>query len=274
MQHNFETIKVALDNGIGRLTWSRPRVHNAISLQVMSETMAALKLFAEMPEARVIVLSGEGASFSAGCDLKESATRGTVGVDAWRTRYKDSLKFMMSFWDCPKPVIASIHGHCLAGAFEAALACDISVASETALFGMPEAKMGSPSILLMLPWLAGPKVSKEILMLGRDTFSARDAHAAGIVNHLVPEEEREAHVESLARELVASSPIAVAYFKRAINQTFEIMGLRAALDANVEAAAAMKGEKDPDREEFARIQKESGLNAAIAWRVSRFTGTL
>jgi len=266
---SYELIKVDIREGIGHLTWSRPRVHNAISPEVMAETMDALSMLGGRDDVRVIILSGEGKSFSSGCDISAGADRKTEGIDEWRARYQKSLQFMLSFWRCPKPIIASIHGYCLAGGFEASLACDISVAAESARFGMPEAKMGSPSILLMLPWLAGPKMSKEILMCAEDTFSAARAKDAGIVNHVVPDDEREEFVLKIANHIVGASPVAVAYFKRAINQTFEIMGLMPALDANVEAAASMKGIVDKDRDEFMRIRKDEGLNAAIAWRTAR-----
>ncbi|CAN7621420.1 enoyl-CoA hydratase/isomerase family protein [Aminobacter sp. LjRoot7] len=266
---SYEMIKVDVRAGIGFLTWSRPRVHNAISPEMMAETMAALSELGVRDDVRVIILSGEGKSFSSGCDISVRADRETQGIDEWRTRYQKSLQFMLSFWRCPKPIIASIHGYCLAGGFEASLACDISVAAESARFGMPEAKMGSPSIMLMLPWLAGPKMSKEILMCAEDTFSAARAKEAGIVNHVVPDEERESFVLELANHIVGASPVAVAYFKRAINQTFEIMGLMPALEANVEAAASMKGIVDKDRDEFLLVRKEQGLKAAIAWRAAR-----
>lgn len=266
---NYETIKVSKDTGIGYMTFARPQIHNAISVELMVESRDALQKLNADDDVRVIVVSGEGRSFCSGFDLKQSAVRNTKGVDAWKQRYQENFDFMLSFWDCPKPTIASIHGNCLAGGFEVALACDMSVAAESTRFGMPEAKFGSASVNLMLPWLAGPKVAKEILMSGLEGFDAARAKEAHIVNHVVPDAEREEFVREMALQIVSSSPVSVAYFKRVINQTFDVMGMRKALLASLEAGAEIEAEEGEEKMEFSRIRKESGLKAAVEWRKSR-----
>lgn len=269
---NYTTIKVSKADGIGFLTFARPELHNAISVELMVETMDALARLGKDDEVRVILVSGEGKSFCSGFDMKQSAQRATKGVSGWRVRYQQNFDFMMSFWDCPKPVIASIHGHCLAGGFELSLACDISIAAESTRFGMPEAKFGSASVLLMLPWLAGPKIAKEILMCGLENFGAAQAKEARIVNHVVPDAEREAFALEIAQRIVSSSPHSVVYFKKAINHSFETMGMRAALQAALDAGIMVEADDNPEKAEFARIRKESGLKAAIEWRRSRTGG--
>ncbi|MDR3099369.1 MAG: enoyl-CoA hydratase/isomerase family protein [Paraburkholderia sp.] len=268
---NYTTIKAAKEEGIGFLTFSRPQIHNAISVELMVETMDALDRLARDDAVRVIVVSGEGKSFCSGFDLKQSVQRATKGVSGWRTRYEQNFEFMLSFWDCPKPTIASIHGHCLAGGFELSLACDISIAAQSARFGMPEAKFGSSSVLLMLPWLAGPKMAKEILMCGLEGFDAHLAREARIVNHVVPDAQREAFTRELALQIVSSSPYSVSYFKKVINQTFDAMGMRTALRAALDAGIMVEADENPETIEFSRIRKESGLKAAIEWRKSRST---
>ena len=91
----------------------------------------------------------------------------------------------MRFWDCPKPTVAAIHGPCMAGAFEMALACDISVCSRDATFGEPELKFGAGIVTLLLPWMVGPKAAKDIILTGDDTLNADRALALGIVSRVV-----------------------------------------------------------------------------------------
>ncbi len=82
--------------------------------------------------------------------------------------------FIMGFWDCPKPTIAAVHGYCIGGAFELSLACDITVArEESTKFGAPEVKFGSGAVALLLPWIAGPKAAKELLLTGEDKLDGR-----------------------------------------------------------------------------------------------------
>lgn len=266
---NYTTIKVSKEDGVGFLTFARPEIHNAISVELMTETMDALDKLGKDDAVRVIVVSGEGKSFCSGFDLKQSAQRATKGVSAWRARYQQNFDFMMSFWDCPKPTIASMHGHCLAGGFELSLACDISIAAESTRFGMPEAKFGSASVLLMLPWLAGPKIAKEILMCSLENFDASQAKDARIVNHVVPDAQREAFTREIAQRIVSSSPHSVAYFKKSINHTFDTMGMRSALHAALDAGIMVEADENPEKAEFSRIRKERGLKAAIDWRKSR-----
>ena len=86
--------------------------------------------------------------------------------EQWRKVLETDFDFIMQFWDCPKPTIAAVHGFCLAGAFELALACDITVAAEGTRFGEPEARFGSGIIAMLLPWVTGPKQAKELLLTG------------------------------------------------------------------------------------------------------------
>lgn len=265
----YETIKTSKESGIGYLTFARPHIHNAISVELMAESQHALRRLNADDDVRVIVVSGEGPSFCSGFDLKQSATRHTKGVEGWKKRYQENFEFMLSFWECPKPTIASLHGYCLAGGFEVALACDMSIAAESTKFGMPEAKFGSASVNLMLPWLAGPKVAKEILMSGLESFDAARAKEAHIVNHVVPDDQREEFVRDFALNIVSSSPISVSYFKRVINQSFDMMGMRKALLASLEAGAEVEADEGEEKKEFSRIRKESGLKAAVEWRKNR-----
>ena len=108
--------------------------------------------------------------------------------DLLATRRKLELccDMTMGFWHCPKPTISAVHGHCLAGGCELALACDITIASEDAIFGEPELRFGAGIVCLILPWLTGPKQAKELIFTGNDRIPAERALAMGLVNRVVP----------------------------------------------------------------------------------------
>jgi enoyl-CoA hydratase len=265
-----ETIAVEQDGRVAILTFNRPKVLNAFDPMLVTETMQAIAALGGDERVSAIVVRGAGRAFSAGFDLKAgAATAGQRGPTEWRRVLEADFDFIMGFWDCPKPTIAAVHGHCIGGAFELALACDVTVAERSAKFGAPEVKFGSGAVALLLPWIAGPKAAKELLLTGEDKLTADRALALGIVNHVVPDGGAFEHALGIARDMAAAAPLAVRLTKRAINATYDAMGLRAALAAALETDIFIESAGGPERAEFDRIRREQGLNAAIAWRDSR-----
>ena len=177
----------------------------------------------------------------------------------------------MQFWDCPKPVIAAVHGYCLAGAFEMALACDITIAAEGTRFGEPEVRFGSGIVAMLLPWMTTPKLAKELLLTGNDRIDASRALAMGIVNEVVPEGQHLERALAVARDIASAASQSVRMTKRAINRTYEIMGMRQALLAALDIDVLIEAGAGPERSEFNRIRKEQGLKAAVAWRDAKFS---
>jgi enoyl-CoA hydratase len=263
------TIRTARDGRIGILAFDRPRALNAFSSALMAEASAALAELVADPRVLAIVVRGEGRAFSAGFDLKEGAARGTRGADAWRAVLQADFDFILQFWDCPKPTVAAVHGYCLAGAFELALACDVTIAAESTCFGEPEVRFGSGIVAMLLPWFVGPKLAKEMLLTGADRLTAQRMLEIGVVNQVVPEAALEGAARDMARSLAAASPEAVRQTKRAIHLAYDRMGLRAALSAALEIDIAIEADENPERAEFNRIRGEAGLAAALAWRDSR-----
>jgi enoyl-CoA hydratase len=266
----YETIISRKEGRIGFIAFNRPRALNALNATLLAETTRALAEHASDQEVAAIVVHGEGRAFSAGFDLKESAARGTSGALAWREVLEHDFDFIVQFWDCPKPTIAAVHGHCLAGAFELMLACDITVAAEGTLFGEPEVRFGSGIIAMLLPWITGPKQAKELLLTGNDKVPAERALAMGIVNRVVPADDLMTTAKAIADDIAAAAPLSVQLTKRAIIRTYEIMGLRQALLAALETDILLEASEGPERAEFNRIRREQGLQAAIAWRDARF----
>ena len=271
----YETIRFEVDRGVGVLTLNRPRVLNAISGKMIDEIMDLQSRVERDPEVNVLVLAGAGQSFCAGYDLKEAdagADEDPAAPNLLDARHRLELccDMTMGFWHCRKPTISAVHGHCLAGGCELALACDITIASEDALFGEPELRFGAGIVCLILPWLTGPKQAKELIFTGNDRIPAGRALAMGLVNRVVPEGEARAAAMEMARQIAVMDEHAMALSKTAINRTYEIMGLREAMRAGVDLDVEITCLDTPDRRRFREISRREGLKAALAWRDARF----
>jgi enoyl-CoA hydratase len=265
-----ETVGIERRGRIAILSFNRPRVLNAFDGPLVEATMRAMATLSADDEVLAIVVRGEGRAFSAGFDLKAgAATAGERKPAAWREVLEADFSFIMAFWDCPKPTIAAIHGYCIGGAFELSLACDVTVAAAGTRLGAPEVKFGSGAVALLLPFVTGAKAAKEILLTGDDHLSAERALALGIVNHVVPAGEELAKALSIAQSIAAADPMAVQLSKRALNRSYEAMGLRTALAQALETDIFIESAGGPRRAEFDRIRREQGLQAALAWRDGR-----
>jgi len=271
MSHDavFSTISFGIADGIAELRLNRPEVLNAINGAMISDIGRALDLAEADPGVRAIVVTGEGRAFSAGFDLKESAARGDTSPTQWRQILEADFKIIMRFWDSPKPTIAAIHGACIGGGFEIALACDITLAADTSVMGEPEVRFGSGIVALLLPWVTGPKQAKEILLAGIDRMDAARALSFGLINRVVPAEALRDEAIALARTIASGGAEAVRLTKVAINRSYEIMGMRQSLLQALEIDIAIESAGGPERTEFNRIRRESGLKAAIGWRDAR-----
>jgi len=267
----FQHIKLEVQGPVATLTFNRPSVLNAFHNEAMDECVAALKMVAEDDRVRAVLVCGEGRAFSAGFDMKASSERDMSTVDKVRAQMERQFDFIMAFWDCPKPTIALVHGFCMAGAFEVALACDITIAAEGTRFGEPEVRFGTGIVAMLLPWAVLPKHAKEMLLTGNDKMDAARAHQIGIVNHVVPADDLIPFGRRMALDIAAAAGPSVFFTKRAMNRTYEIMGMRDALRASLDIDVILNATPSPEKTEFARIRKEQGLKAALAWRDGRFS---
>ena len=162
-----------------------------------------------------------------------------------------------------------MHGWCLGGALDLAIACDLIVASEDARFGIPEIKVGSGPVTLLLPFVIGQKKANELLFTG-DHVDAAEAHRLGLVNTVVPAEELETAAGSLARR-IAPTPLPVLRFtKLAITRAFEAMGLRVAQSANLDLSAILNATESAEQREFDAWVAEHGLKAALRLREAAY----
>lgn len=267
---SYTTILYERTGPVAQLTLNRPERLNAMNRVMLEEINAACDAAEADPEVRALVVTGAGAAFSSGFDLKEQMEARPSGAAAWRKILDDDFDTTMRFWALEKPTIAAVHGHCLAGACELALACDITIAAEDAMFGEPELKFGAGIVTLILPWLTGPKQAKEIIFNGLDAIPAQEALRLGLVNRVVPAGADVEAAHAMARHIAVVDPELVRETKQAINRTYELMGMREALATALDIDHGIESLGSPDKRRFMEIARERGLRAAIAWRDARF----
>lgn len=267
---SYETLRYETpEDGIGILTLDRPTRANAMNKQMLRELddlCAHLKADAAL---RALIVTGAGAAFSSGFDLKDQADAMPRGVAEWLPVLEADFKGIMSFWELPKPTIAAVNGPALAGGFELMLACDVAVASRDAVFGEPELKFGAGIVSMLLPWFVGPKVAKGIIFTGEDQISAEAALRHGFVNEVVAPDQVMTSALGLARKLAQMDPMVLQRTKMAINRSYEIMGMREALRAALDIDIMIEGEGSQLKRDFLDVVRRQGLRQALAWREGR-----
>ena len=268
----YETIIFEMLGDVARITMNRPHRANALNATMLTEIAQAMDIAEGLEAVRAIIVTGAGAAFSSGFDLKDQMERQPIGVAAWRPILRKDFDVPMRFWHSPKPTIAAVSGPCLAGACELALACDITIAAEDAFFGEPELKFGAGIVVMILPWIVGPKIAKEIILTGVDRVDAGRAREIGMVNRVVPAAALQDEALAMARHIAVIDPNLVKQTKRSINRSIEARGMLEALESALDADLLIEGEGSPDKKRFMDIGRAEGLKAALAWRDARFAG--
>jgi enoyl-CoA hydratase/carnithine racemase len=197
------------------LTLRRPEKLNALSTAVERALDAALDGEA-VRSCRALVLAGEGRAFSAGADVTEFHDRDPEACIAY---YRETGAVYERFASLPVPTLAAVHGYCLGGALELALAADFRIADETAVFGLPEVGLGilpSSGGTYRLVRLLGPARAKELALL-RERLDAHEALRVGLVTEVVPEGQALGRTLELAGRLAALPPLAASLTKEAID---------------------------------------------------------
>lgn len=208
-------VEVRRDGDVCVLTLRRPEKLNAISAEVERALGSALD-GDSVRTSRALVLAGEGRAFSAGADVTEFRDRDVGAIMAY---YRDTGSVYERFGSLPIPTLVAIHGYCLGGALELALAADFRVADETAVFGLPEVALGilpSTGGTHRLVRLLGTARAKELALL-RERFDAHEAFRLGLVTEVTPTGAVLARALELAQRLAELPPLAVALTKEAID---------------------------------------------------------
>ena len=229
---------------VAYLTVDNARALNAMNSALMDEFTAAMTELAGDERLRAVVLAGAGAkAFTVGADIKEmAALENAAQAKALIIRLHDCCEAIRNM---PVPVMARIHGYCFGAGLEIAASCDVRITSEAASFGMQEVKIGIPSVIeaALLPTLVGWGRAREIVLLG-ERFSAAEALAWRLVEHVVPAATLDAAVEDWIGKLLTSKPQAVRMQKRLIRR-WEDLPLAAAIAAGIETFAAAYETDEP-----------------------------
>jgi enoyl-CoA hydratase len=209
-------VERSADGHVVTVTLDRPEQMNAMNTALGEDLLACFDGLARDAEARAVVFTGAGdRAFCAGGDLKE---RNEMTDEQWRAQHVIFEQGAFRVLRCPVPVIAAVEGFALAGGCELALLSDFIVASETAVFGLPETTLGIfPGIggTQLLPRVIGTPLAKELIFTGR-RMKVDEARAAGLVNHVVPKGEARAKATEIATRIAANGPVAVRQAKKAI----------------------------------------------------------
>ena len=180
----FSTIQVVeRPERVGIITLNRPRMRNAISIQMRHEILACLDLLKNSSEVRVVIFTGGGSAFSAGFDLNEFDH-----PELFNEILQSSSKYHREVWNFSKPTIAAVNGPAMAGGFDLTTLCDIRICSESASFGHPEIKFGVPPLFTPLRWIIGAGLARDLCLTGR-RIDAREAHRIGLVSEIVSGDE-------------------------------------------------------------------------------------
>jgi enoyl-CoA hydratase/carnithine racemase len=225
----FQTIRVEVEDALGRLTLNRPERLNAIGATMLQEIAEAARWFDSHRELRVVIVSGAGRAFCAGADLKDSPAAAARLDNSWLYRREvgqyglraaDALEQMRAV------TIAQVHGYAVGGGVVLMAVCDLRIAADDAVFFIPEIELGIPLAWGGIPRLVreiGPALTKELVMTCR-RFTPAEAKSIGFLNRVVPTTQLESEVEQLARELIAKPSVPVAITKEHVNSVARAMG--------------------------------------------------
>lgn len=280
--HDYRTILYEVERGRARITLNRPEKLNALSLELQEELNRALWDADNDTAVHAVIIKGNGRAFSAGYDLSPMARgaeaeatdddytavyrgRRSFDDDAWQMERAQRLR--MAIFDMHKPVVAQIHGYCLAGGTDIALLCDILIAADDATIGFPPARAMGALPNNMWLYHCGPQWAKRLFLTG-DSVTGAEAAEIGLVLKSVPIEHLTAEVEGLVDRMAMIDTELLSANKRIVNLGLELMGARTMQRIASENDA--RAHLAPSVAEFARISREQGLKAALHWRDAKF----
>ncbi len=277
----FENIIFEVDDGRARITLNRPEKLNALSFALQVELAEALWEADDNTDVHCVIIRGAGRAFSAGYDLAGGGGRvpvsrvendanryrggRSIDDDAWQLERAQRLR--MAIFDMHKPVIAQVHGYCLAGGTDIALLCDMVIAAEDAIFGFPPARDLGALPNNMWVYNVGPQWAKRLTLTG-DTVTGAEAQDIGLVLKAVPQEHLENEVEQLASRMSLIDPDLLSANKRIINLALELMGARTL--QRLAAENDVRGHNTKAARGYGESVREIGLRETLRARDAKF----
>jgi methylglutaconyl-CoA hydratase len=210
----YQTLHLEFSGEIAMITLSRPEKRNAISPEMIAELLSSFNEVEASP-ARALILTGAGKAFCSGMDLDALKALATQSPAQQREDADRLASLFLRIWSFPKPTIAAVNGHAIAGGCGIATLCDFTIAARDAKFGYPEVRIGFlPAVVsVFLVRQIGEKRARELLLTGR-TIEAVEAHRLGLVTQLVPEKELMIAAQILAATLLECSPVSLHMTKK------------------------------------------------------------
>ncbi|MEW6473516.1 MAG: crotonase/enoyl-CoA hydratase family protein [Actinomycetota bacterium] len=268
---------------VRRVTINRPEVKNALSITCQEELVDAVLAAARDEATHVVVVRGAGSAFSSGYDLsprrqrqgleparaenEKSAYRGSSNVEADLRSLFDTTRRWGAILHADVPVIAQVHGHCLAGATDLVQHCDLVIVAEDAVIGCPPVRsMGVPPTHMWI-YHVGPQWAKRLLLTG-DTMTGRRAAEIGFALEAVPADQLDGHVLALAERIAMVGRSLLRANKYVVNKALELMG-RDALQ-EISAAQDAIAHLSPEFAEFKALARDKGLKHAVRQRDAGF----
>jgi enoyl-CoA hydratase/3-hydroxyacyl-CoA dehydrogenase len=253
-------VKLDVRDGVATILMNRPEAMNALNEKVLGELKQVIAQLRDDPAARVVIITGEGAAFVAGADIRAMLSKDHAAI-------AEFIRFGQGVLDdveaLPKPVIAAINGYALGGGLELALACDIRLASTESRMGFPEVGLGIfPGFggTQRAPRLIGKGQASELVFTG-DQIGAEEAVRIGLVNRAVPPQQLMVEARKLAERIARQGPLAVQRAKGAVNQTVQ-----------TGQEAGLKYERDVVTSTFGTEDQKEGMTAFLERRKPQFKG--
>lgn len=288
----FDLVDIERDGPIGRIVLNSPEKRNPLGYERLLQIEMAAKWLELDEDIRVVIIKGAGPAFCGGYDMtpvkkgerqRNMPQGGYIHPERdrlWQSYDLEHARVYFTLFDLQKPVIAQIHGACLAGGTELAGFCDLRVVADDAKIGWPVGRNWSPGNLQYIPWLVGMTKSKYY-MFTCEPMTGTEAAACQWASESVPADRLEARTEELARQIALTPTDLLMLTKRSINRQFEIMGFRTGIAASVDLLAlssfreqGLYAARDPETgeagDEFMKRAERDGLQAAMAWREETF----
>ncbi|MCU1401232.1 MAG: enoyl-CoA hydratase [Acidimicrobiales bacterium] len=255
--------------GVRRITLNRPEKRNALNHALRGQLLAALEE-GDMDDAvHVMIVRGAGTCFSAGYDLgggnegQELPFYTAAGVGQWPRHVTSGW---MGIWDMAKPVIAQVHGYCLAGGSELATGCDLVYVAEDARIGYPAVRFGVADMHFH-PWTLGMRTAMEMMLTG-DSITGVEAAEGGWANKAFPADQLDDRVVDVAVRIAMIPSQLVQLNKRVVHRQMEVMGIRTGIRIGTELCAL--GTLQPAMDDFIAAVQRDGLTGALQQRDSAF----
>ena len=275
----YTQILYEVDGPVATITLNRPKTFNAILPQLEDELHQALDEADADRKVRAIILTGSGNAFCAGYDMAtgresdpnpQDPSGKAVGeyIEYWWLHDSRVVEKLMHIWQLAKPVIAAVNGYAMGGGFWYQIACDITIASERAVFAQPEVRHISNTTFLFAA-LCGWKVANRYALTG-DHIDAREALRIGLVNEVVPHDQLIPHARRLA-ERIAMVPEASVRMNKAITMRgLQTAGVMSGMNLNAALSAMAHTSHGPERDKLFAAQKQGGIRGFLDERDTPF----